>query len=62
MKIVHGDINRHNFLVVGNKAVLIDFDCARGTTSEKALEDEMLSLRQQLDSTSGRGGVSELVG
>lgn len=56
--ITHGDINRHNFLVVGGKAVLIDFDSARKTADKSALEREMKELEGQLASTSGKGGVS----
>ncbi|CAK4031828.1 kinase-like domain [Lecanosticta acicola] len=56
--ILHGDINKHNFLVSGDTAVLIDFDCARKTEDKAALAEEMSTLQAQLASTSGLGGSS----
>ncbi|KAK4498935.1 hypothetical protein PRZ48_009445 [Zasmidium cellare] len=46
--IIHGDINKHNFLVSGTRTVLIDFDCARRTADKKAMKAEMTSLKDQL--------------
>lgn len=55
--LLHGDINRHNFLMVGGEAVLIDFDHTRKTTDDEALRREMDELKTQLADTSGRGGI-----
>lgn len=59
--IVHGDINKHNFLIVGNRATLVDFDGAHRTTDKRALETEMQLLETQLADMSGRGGISRTV-
>lgn len=59
--IVHGDINKHNFLIIGGKATLIDFDCAHKTTDEQALTREIQLLEMQLAEMSGRGGISRPV-
>ncbi|KAK4615397.1 hypothetical protein CLAFUR4_09790 [Fulvia fulva] len=56
--IVHGDVNKHNFLAVDNRAVLIDFDGAYRTQDKQAFEKQMQSLEMQLAEASGRGGVS----
>ena len=58
--IVHGDINKHNFLVVDSKATLIDFDGAYKTEDKEALGEEMSSLETELSDTSGRGGTRVL--
>lgn len=53
----HGDINKHNFLIVDDKkAILIDFDCARKTEHEEVLDEETRTLEMQLADTSGKGG------
>lgn len=54
--IKHGDINKHNFLVHGGKAILIDFDFASRNASRDELDDEMRSLSDFLRDASGRGG------
>ncbi|KAJ6788960.1 hypothetical protein PWT90_04197 [Aphanocladium album] len=55
--IMHGDINKHNFLVSGGGVTLIDFDVAvqRATTEE--LDRELQALMGELEDSSGRGGV-----
>ncbi|KAH8602288.1 hypothetical protein B0O99DRAFT_606179 [Bisporella sp. PMI_857] len=54
--IKHGDINKHNFLIHGGKATLIDFDSASRTAGVDELEAELSDLLNQLRDTSGRGG------
>ena len=58
--VVHGDTNKHNFLVKDGLATLIDFDCARKDQEEATLRQEMESLPQQLASTSGLGGTLDV--
>ncbi|EAW10802.1 uncharacterized protein ACLA_052750 [Aspergillus clavatus NRRL 1] len=54
--ILHGDINRFNFLIRGSKAVLIDFDTARKCDDQDALRKELETLPAYLQDTSRRGG------
>lgn len=54
--ILHGDINRFNFLIHGSKAVLIDFDTARKCDDQDALRKEFETLPSYLQDTSRRGG------
>lgn len=54
----HGDANRYNFLVGQDgcgEVKLIDFECFQEGASEKMRAEEMQSLRDQLQDTSGRG-------
>lgn len=55
----HGDLNRFNFLIIGEgeRAVLIDFDTARKCEDEKKLRVEFEGLVESLKDESGRGGV-----
>ena len=53
--IVHGDLNRHNFLVRKSEAVLIDFENARKTDDVEEMRKEMAGIEQQLRDTSKRG-------
>ncbi|KAI0183150.1 hypothetical protein EV127DRAFT_465155 [Xylaria flabelliformis] len=55
--IVHGDINKHNFLMHNGKATLIDFESARKSGNEVEFESEFQGLEHLLSDTSGRGGV-----
>jgi predicted Ser/Thr protein kinase len=55
--IKHGDINKHNFLIHGGKATLIDFDMASRYASADELADELRRLPGQLRDMSGRGGA-----
>ncbi|KAJ5788565.1 hypothetical protein N7457_003555 [Penicillium paradoxum] len=54
--ILHGDVNRHNFIVQDNTTRMIDFEnsklCIGGSASMQA---EMDSLRDQLVEETGRG-------
>lgn len=53
----HGDVNRHNFLVSGDTARLIDFDHVSQAT-EDDLQKELQSLENCLADESGRGGMT----
>jgi tRNA A-37 threonylcarbamoyl transferase component Bud32 len=55
--IVHGDLNKHNFLISDGRAVLIDFETAKRLVDREAMEKEMESLESQLFDESGTGGV-----
>jgi predicted Ser/Thr protein kinase len=59
--IKHGDINKHNFLIHGGTATLIDFDSTSRPTDAGDLESELENLREQLEDTSGRGGSSTYI-
>ena len=52
--IVHGDLNKHNFLVEGSRATLVDFEVARRTCDKDEMAKEMQGLEQQLRDVSGR--------
>lgn len=53
--IKHGDVNRHNFLIKGQEAILIDVKNANAKqcSDPDALQSELDSLAKKLD-TSGR--------
>jgi predicted Ser/Thr protein kinase len=55
--ILHGDINRFNFLICQSKAVLIDFDTAQKCNNLLLEELEDLSLRLNDPSNWGGGGI-----
>ena len=55
--IVHGDVNKHNFLIGDAHATLVDFECARKCEDKRAFKEELRSLPKQLSDTSGKGGV-----
>jgi len=55
--IVHNDVNRHNFIISGDRAWLLDFEMARKTSDEDLMEREMMGLKGQLNDKSGRGGI-----
>jgi hypothetical protein len=54
----HGDINKHNFLVQGDRAVLLDLETARQCTSPGDLEAEYQQLSESLQNPSLRGAIS----
>lgn len=56
---MHGDLNRHNFLIGRSGEVLIDFENACKCDDQAKMEEEMQGLEQQLCDTSGKGGVME---
>ncbi|KAF8869019.1 hypothetical protein CPB84DRAFT_1805568 [Gymnopilus junonius] len=53
--IVHGDLNRHNFIVSAAGVSLIDFENSTFGGSEIEMEKEYDSLSQQLAEETGRG-------
>ncbi|KFY30871.1 hypothetical protein V494_08038 [Pseudogymnoascus sp. VKM F-4513 (FW-928)] len=56
--IVHGDLNRYNFLISEEGgAVLIDFETAKRSGDTEAMEGEVKGLREKLLDESGNGGV-----
>ncbi|CAF9918223.1 MAG: hypothetical protein HETSPECPRED_003703 [Heterodermia speciosa] len=59
--IVHGDLNRHNFLIWSSGAILIDFESACKSDDQVKMKEEMRGLEQQLCDTSGKGGVVEKI-
>ena len=56
LSIKHSDINKHNFLIHDDQAMLIDFDGALQCDNAKVLEEEFQGLEKELSDTSGRGG------
>ena len=58
--ILHGDVNKHNFLVHdsgGQEIVtMVDFECALESTDKLSFEEEMGSLHAMLSATDGSGG------
>lgn len=61
MRLLHGDVNRYNFLVTeekegGAKVTLLDFECLQENASPEIMCREMESLRTELVDESGRGG------
>jgi len=56
--ILHGDVNRHNFLVSENgSVVMIDFESATQCSDNKLFQQELESLELELSDESGRGGI-----
>jgi predicted Ser/Thr protein kinase len=56
--ILHGDLNKYNFLITGKCAVLVDFETAQQSQDKKAIQKELEGLKQQLLDESGKGGVA----
>jgi predicted Ser/Thr protein kinase len=57
--IVHGDLNKYNFIVgPSGKTTLIDFENARKGGSKEAMQKEYAHLTEQLMEETGRGGGS----
>jgi predicted Ser/Thr protein kinase len=54
--LLHGDLNKHNFLINSRGATLIDFECTRKSDDIEAFEAEIENLVEQLNDTSGKGG------
>lgn len=55
--IVHGDFNRHNFLVSPSDVTLIDFEAGEIDGSRDTMNTELTQLTEQLNED-GRGGGS----
>ncbi|KAI8631012.1 hypothetical protein F5Y19DRAFT_483662 [Xylariaceae sp. FL1651] len=54
--LVHGDVNRYNFLVTEEGVKLVDFGCLRKNASPESMSKELETLRAELVDKSGRGG------
>lgn len=57
--ILHGDVNKFNFLIRGKHAMILDFDSARKCDDAVEFEKELQCLAEQFSDTSGRGGSIE---
>ncbi|OBT56982.1 hypothetical protein VE04_02555 [Pseudogymnoascus sp. 24MN13] len=55
--VVHGDLNKHNFLISEKGAVLIDFETAKKSGDSEGMEREVRGLEGQLLDESGNGGT-----
>jgi predicted Ser/Thr protein kinase len=54
--LVHGDVNRYNFLITEEGVKLLDFECLLENASPESMRKELESLRVELVDESGRGG------
>lgn len=55
--LVHGDINKYNFIVQNNTVRLIDFERSQICPGDgRSMQVEMMSLYDQLMEETGRGG------
>jgi predicted Ser/Thr protein kinase len=54
--ILHGDLNKYNFLVAEKGVVLVDFETAQRSEDKQAMRNELEGLKEQLLDESGRGG------
>ncbi|KAK3293672.1 alpha-galactosidase A [Chaetomium fimeti] len=54
--LVHGDVNRYNFLVTEAGAKLLDFECLQENANRELMSKELGNLRAELVDESGRGG------
>ena len=55
--VLHGDLNKHNFLISERGAILIDFETAKQSENNEVMEREVKGLKGQLLDESGNGGV-----
>ena len=54
--IVHGDLNKYNFIIGPTRTTLIDFEDAIKNGSKEAMQKEFARLTEQLTEETGRGG------
>lgn len=54
--LVHGDVNRYNFLVTEEGVKLLDFERLREDADPESMSEELKNLRAELIDESGRGG------
>lgn len=54
--LIHGDVNRYNFLITKEEVKLLDFECLRDNASPESMVKELENLRAELVEESGRGG------
>tara|TARA_R110002060_G_scaffold50271_2_gene61078 strand:+ start:672 stop:875 length:204 start_codon:yes stop_codon:yes gene_type:complete len=55
--ILHGDLNKHNFLISERGVVMIDVETAKKSKDGEAMEREPMGLEGHLLDESGNGGV-----
>jgi len=55
--IVHGDLNKHNFLISESRVVLLDFETAKRSEDTDATDRELRKLEEQLLDESGKGAM-----
>lgn len=55
--VVHGDLNKHNFLISERGVVLIDFETAKLSGDTEGMGREVVGLEGQLLDDSGNGGT-----
>ncbi|KAK6225764.1 hypothetical protein QIS74_01811 [Colletotrichum tabaci] len=54
--LLHGDVNRYNFIVTQEGVKLLDFERAQENASPESMSKELKGLRAELVDESGRGG------
>ncbi|KAH7305031.1 hypothetical protein B0I35DRAFT_362563 [Stachybotrys elegans] len=54
--LVHGDVNRYNFIVTEEGVKVIDFENLQENASSESMSKELKKLRMELVDESGRGG------
>lgn len=54
--LLHGDVNRYNFLVTEEGVKLLDFEGSQENASPESMHKELESIRTKLTDESGRGG------
>lgn len=54
--LIHGDVNRYNFLVTEEGVKLLDFECLLQDASPESMRKELETVRAELAEESGRGG------
>ncbi|KAJ9255178.1 hypothetical protein DTO195F2_6394 [Paecilomyces variotii] len=54
--LLHGDVNRYNFLITKEGVKLLDFECFRENASPESMFKELENVRAELVEESGRGG------
>jgi hypothetical protein len=54
--LLHGDVNRYNFVIGEGWTKMIDFEKCQGTQDGGLMNAEVLSLPSELQENSGRGG------
>jgi predicted Ser/Thr protein kinase len=54
--LLHGDVNRYNFLVTEEGVKLLDFECLQEDASPERMRKELENVRAELAEESGRGG------
>ena len=55
--VLHGDLNKHNFLISNNGALLVDFETAAQSEDIEAMEKEVEGLKTQLLDEAGNDRV-----